>query len=422
MKKIFLLAGVFLVASASFGQKKELKKADKAIKSEKYSEAMTYLGQAEALLGSADNSMKSKFYLIKGKALFGTAGTDIGKIKEASETFKMAKELDNDGSNASAIQKQAQLVKSSLEQGATMDYKNKNYKMAAAKFYTAYTLSPNDTLFLFNAAISSKIDKDYESAELYLKTLADIEYTGMQKQFVALNKDTGKEEPFSSKSSRDLMVKAGTHINPVEKMSESNREIVLLSLAEVYMANEKNEEAIEVIKKVRKNNPNDMNLIQVEADMAYKQGNIARYNELMQEMISLDPTNPDLFNNLGVANAKLGLKEEAIKYYNKAIELNPENPGALINTAVLILDGEKQYNEQMNALGTSKADYARYDQLKEEKNEMYRSAAPYLESALKYRKDDVDIMNTLKGIYGQLGEDSKVKEMSKALEKIEGGQ
>jgi tetratricopeptide (TPR) repeat protein len=165
-----------------------------------------------------------------------------------------------------------------------------------------------------------------------------------------------------------------------------------------------------------------MKLIQVEADMVYKMGNIVRYNELMQEMISLDPSNPDLYNNLGVANAKLGLKDEAIKYYSKAIELNPENPGALINTAVLILDGEKEYNEQMNALGTSKADYARYDQLKEEKNEMYRSAAPYLESALKYRKDDVDIMNTLKGIYGQLGEDTKVKEMKAALDKIGGGE
>ena len=203
MKKVFILASVVLVSTISFGQKKELKKADKAIKSEKYTEAMTYIGEAESLLGSADNSMKSMFYLTKGRALFGAAGTDLGKIKEASESFKMAKELDTDGSNASTIRKQTDIVKSSLEQGATMDYKNKDYKMAALKFYTAYNLSPNDTLFLFNAAISSKIDKDFDSAEIYLKTLADIEYTGMQKQFIAINKDTGKEEPFSSKSSRD---------------------------------------------------------------------------------------------------------------------------------------------------------------------------------------------------------------------------
>lgn len=422
MKKVFILASVVLVSTISFGQKKELKKANKAIKAEKYVEAITYLDEAEALLENSDSSMKSEFYLVKGKALFGAAGTDFEKINEATEAFQLAKDLDTEGENASAINNETEIIKSSLEQSATADYKNKNYKMAVSKFYSAYKLSPIDTLFLFNAAITSKIDKDFEKSEIYFKMLVDINYTGMQKQFIALNKETGKEEPFVSKVNRDFMVKAGTYINPKEKMSESNRELVLLSLAEIYMSIEKNDEAITIIKNVRKNNPKDMNLIQVEADMVYKLGNIERYNDLMKEMIALDPLNPDLYNNLGVANAKLGLKDEAIKYYNKAIELNPENPGALINSAVLILDGENDFNEQMNSLGTSKADYDRYDQLKEEKNAMYRSALPYLESALKYRKDNVDILNTLKGIYGQLGKDSKVKEMKYALDKLGSGQ
>lgn len=422
MKKRLVLAGVLLLSAVSFGQKKEIKKADKAVKSGDIAEAMSYLSQAESLLGSADNALKSQFYLVKGKALMAGAGSDVEKMKLASEAFKMAKEVDTEGENANEIEKQAQDIKSSLEAGAGKDYEAKNYKMAANKFYTAYTLSPVDTLFLFNAALSSKIAEDLDNAEIYFKKLSDIGYTGMQKQFIAINKETGKEEPFVSKSSRDLMIKAGSHVKPMEKMSESKEEMVLLSLAQIYMTKEKDEEALEIIDQVRKGNPKDMTLIQVEADMVYKLGNIERYNELMQEMIALDPNNPDLYNNLGVANAKLGLNDEALKYYNKAIELKPENPGALINSAVLILSGEQAYNEEMNALGTSKADYARYDELKEEKNELYRSALPYLESARKYRKDDVDILRTLKGIYGQLGEDAKVKEMSALLENLEGGQ
>jgi Flp pilus assembly protein TadD len=422
MKKRLVLAGVLLLSVISFGQKKEIKKADKAVNSGKLTEAMTYLSQAEALLGSADSGLKSQFYLVKGKALMADAGSDVEKMKLASEAFKMAKEVDTEGENTNAIDKEAQVIKSTLETAAAADYKAKNYKMAANKFYTAYTLSPVDTLFLFNAALSSKIGEDFDNAEIYFEKLSELGYTGMQKQFIAINKETSEEEPFVSKSSRDLMVKAGTHVKPMEKMSESKKELVLLSLAQIYMAKEKNEEALEVINQVRKDNPKDMTLIQVEADMVYKEGNIERYNELMQEMIALDPTNPDLYNNLGVANAKLGLKDEAIKYYNKAIELKPENPGALINIAVLILSEEKSYNEEMNALGTSKADYARYDELKEEKNDLYRSAVPYLESALKYRNDDVDILRTLKGIYGQLGDDAKVKEMKDILQRVEGGQ
>ena len=352
----------------------------------------------------------------------GSAGKDLSKLKLASEAFNMAKEVDTEGENTRNITEQTEALKGVLESGAGADYKAKRFSNAAEKFYAAYTMSPKDTLFLFNASLASKLGEDFDTAEIYFQKLADIIYTGIQKQFVAVDKVTGKEEPFVSKANRDLMVKAGTHIKPGEKMTESKRELVLLSLAQIHMAKGDNDKALAIINEVRKDNPKDMTLIQVEADMVYKQGNMERYNELMQEMIAVDPTNPDLYNNLGVANAKLGLKEEAIKYYNKAIELNPENPGALINIAVLILDEEQDYNEKMNALGTSKADYARYDELKAEKVELYRTAAPYLETALKYREDDEDIVRTLKGIYSQLGDDAKFKEMKIKLETLEGGQ
>ena len=422
MKKQLLLAGVMLIAAMSFGQKKEIKKAEKAINSGNFTEAMNYLNQAEGLLGSADSGMKSQFYLAKGKAFMGSAGKDLSKLKLASEAFNMAKEVDTEGENTRNITEQTEALKGVLESGAGADYKAKRFTNAAEKFYAAYTMSPKDTLFLFNASLASKLGEDFDTAEIYFQKLADINYTGIQKQFVAVDKVTGKEEPFVSKANRDLMVKAGTHIKPGEKMTESKRELVLLSLAQIHMAKGDNDKALAIINEVRKDNPKDMTLIQVEADMVYKQGNMERYNELMQEMIAVDPTNPDLYNNLGVANAKLGLKEEAIKYYNKAIELNPENPGALINIAVLILDEEQDYNEKMNALGTSKADYARYDELKAEKVELYRTAAPYLETALKYREDDEDIVRTLKGIYSQLGDDAKFKEMKIKLETLEGGQ
>ena len=41
---------------------------------------------------------------------------------------------------------------------------------------------------------------------------------------------------------------------------------------------------------------------------------------------------------LGVASARNGEKEEAMEYYSKAIELNPDYAEALINKAQLILD------------------------------------------------------------------------------------
>ena len=105
-----------------------------------------------------------------------------------------------------------------------------------------------------------------------------------------------------------------------------------------------------------------------------------------------------------------------MEYYSKAIELNPDYAEALINKAQLILDGERTIIDEMNSLGTSNADYDRYDVLKEEKNKLYSNALPYLESASRLRPESMDIVKTLKGIYGLLSMDAKEKEMGLILE------
>jgi len=422
MRKHVLLAGVLLLSAISFGQKKEIKKAEKEIKSGNFTEAMMLLKQAEGMLAGADSDITSQFYIVKARGLMLGSVTDSADLKMASELLKKAKEVDTGNDNTSAIEEETDSLKGILENNAGLDYKAMRYKQAAEKFYIAYTVNQLDTLFLFNAALASKNANDFENASMYFQKLADLEYTGIQKQFVATEKATGKEESFVTQSQRDLMVKAGTHVNPKEKISESKRELVLLSLAQINIVNGDNEKAIEIIDQVRKDNTKDINLIQVEADMVYKLGNMERYNELMKELIALDPSNPDLYNNLGVANAKLGLKEKAIEYYKKAIELKPDNTGAHINIAVLILGEEGKLNEEMNSLGTSKADYASYDVLKEQKNGLYREAMPHLESALNSGSDNLEVVRTLMGIYSQLGLDDKFKEMKARLQQIEGGQ
>ena len=143
---------------------------------------------------------------------------------------------------------------------------------------------------------------------------------------------------------------------------------------------------------------------------------MTNYKKIINELIKSDPNNPDLYYNLGVASARNGEKKEAMEYYSKAIELNPDYAEALINKAQLILDGERTIIDEMNSLGTSNADYDRYDVLKEEKNKLYSDALPYLESASRLRPESMDIVKTLKGIYGLLSMDAKEKEMGLILE------
>ncbi|WP_162938179.1 M48 family metallopeptidase [Kiloniella sp. EL199] len=49
---------------------------------------------------------------------------------------------------------------------------------------------------------------------------------------------------------------------------------------------------------------------------------------LLQKTIKADPDNADAYNMLGYSQRKLGNKDVALSYYNKALDLNPRHRGA----------------------------------------------------------------------------------------------
>ena len=141
----------------------------------------------------------------------------------------------------------------------------------------------------------------------------------------------------------------------------------------------------------------------------------------MNEIVKTDPNNPELFYNLGVGAAQLGETEKAMGYYQKALQLKPDYAFAHINIAALMLQSEGKIVEEMNSLGNSAADNRRYDELKEERKNLYKEVVPHLEIAVKQRGENVELVRTLMNIYSQLGEDAKYKEMRAKLEALEGG-
>ena len=96
MKKSLLLAGALLVAVASFGQKKEIKKAQKAFTKGDVDVAQMWLDTAATKLVEADLETKIDYYIAKGKVALAQAGkSGFEQMKEAAAAFmKMAQELD----------------------------------------------------------------------------------------------------------------------------------------------------------------------------------------------------------------------------------------------------------------------------------------------------------------------------------------
>ncbi len=416
MKKQILIAGLLLVTALTFGQKKEIKSAQKAIKSGNFSEAIATLSSVESLVSSSELSIKEQYYLVLGQAYLGDAGNNFEKLNAAADSFEKVTSLNKNTKYASDVENGLQETTNALITSAQLDQKSNNYLEGSKKTYRGYTLSKKDTVFLYYAALFATEGKDYDNSIKYYEELIDLGYTGIKEEFYATKKGTKEEDKFNTKEERDLLVRKGEYVIPRSSFSKSKKADILKTMTTIYIIKGENEKAASLMKEARKEAPNDVSLMHAEAEMYYKGGDMVSYKKVISEIIEKDPNNADLYYNLGVASNKNGEKEAALEYYSKAIELNPDYAEALINIAQLILDGEAPIIEEMNALGTSNADYEKYDLLKEKKNELYREAVPYLEAASRLRPDSMDIVRTLKGIYGLLGMEDKEKTMKAKLD------
>lgn len=418
MKKQFILAGAIMIAAVSFGQKKELKKAEKAFVKKDVAEAVIQIDEAEKLLAGTDNDFKVDFYSAKGEIYLADAGkSNYNRMKEAAEAFMMARELDVDGNNKSNIDAGIENTRVALVNSAVGDQQS-NPELAAEKLYLAFEVK-KDTSDLYYAAGNMLNAKNYDKSIEYYEQLLDMGYTGIKKEYTALRIEDGEIVPFASEADRNSEMISGKYTKPSERMTESAKGDMLRSLVLIYSSQGKNDKAIKLMADARAANPDDMSLVRTEADMVYRMGDMPRYNALMQEILASDPNNPELHFNLGVAASSNDDKEKAMQYYKDAIRLQPDYPSAQINLAQLILGQEKSIVDEMNSLGMSKADEKKYDVLSAKRQGLYSEALPYLESAYNSRQDNVELVRTLMNIYSQLSMTDKFNEFKAKLATME---
>ena len=134
----------------------------------------------------------------------------------------------------------------------------------------------------------------------------------------------------------------------------------------------------------------------------------------MQEAIAQDPNNANLYFNLGVVNADLGDTAAAREYYEKSIEIDPTFESGYLNLVAVILEGEAGLVEEMNSLGNSRADNARYEVLKKEREDLYQECIPILKKIVDLNKNE-NAVRTLMNIYGTLGDTEGFKAMKALL-------
>ena len=402
--KLFLL--FILTMTFSFGQKKEIKKAVKLFNSGDVTGAVSILEANAALFEQADAKvLNQKIFL---EAQIEQANKNFEAAYEKYTAFKAAGTVNSD------YDAKLQSLTSDIVNSAIEDNAEKRFVDAASKLYLAYTINPETNQdYLYYAASSAVNGGDFESSLKYYNQLKEIRYEGITTRYLAKSAETGEEIEFSE-TEYNLYKKTKEYTDFKVETSESKFPEIVKNIALIYAQLGDNEKAMGAVKEARKENPKDLNLILTEANLYIQLEENDRFEELMKEAIAQDPNNGSLYFNLGVVNAQRGNALEARQYYEKSIELNPNSESSYLNLVSLILDGEAKIVEEMNSLGNSRADNARYDILKTSREGIYKECVPILEKLIEVSQNE-EAINTLMNIYGTLGDNEGFMKMKALL-------
>jgi tetratricopeptide (TPR) repeat protein len=424
MRKQLIILSAFFISMTVFAQNDELKTAEKAIKSNDFVTAISAINQAEGLIANADQKTKAKFYYLKGLALYQN-GAPQGDVEKIGAVFNQLINYENETNKPKYTDEVAALLnkmivavaeKASNDYTAAIESKDENdYLKAAKEFHAVYLLSPRDTSYLDNAAYVYTFGKDYDtSIKLYEQLLA-LNYSGITTVYIATNKETGEDVVYGDKKAMDLQVKLGLAKNPREEKKESRRELIYKNLAQNYSDKGNNEKALEIISKGRSEFPNSYSLLIDEANIYYKSGDNAKFTQRLQEAIQLNPTEPTLYYNVGVMNMDQKNIDEAIKNFEKAIELKPDYADAYNNLGAAIIEKAAPIIEEMNK---SLTDFKKYDKLQAQQFDVYRKALPYYEKAFELNPSSLNVVQTLMGLYENLSITEKLDKIKVVYEKL----
>ena len=428
MRNIVCIALIALCFNVH-AQKKELRKIDKLVLESFWEEAKDELETSKSLILSSEDKYKAQFYFYDAKVSnelkdFKNAINSLNNLNKLNPNSNLPTKLELEYSNLGIV------ISNSVVNSAVTDNQNSNFLDAAEKLIMAYEMDMDKNIdYLYFAAGSAVNGKDYDlSLEYYVK-LKNMGYTGIVDEYFVTNNETGVEEKVSQ-TEYDLLKSSKDYSNPRIGQTESRFPEIVKNIALIYVQQGKNDLAEAAIKEAREIQPDDVSLLLNEADLYIRISNNSdndedrllyrnKFKTLMEKAIELDPDNGILYYNLGVIYAEQGELALAKEKYSQAIKLIPDYVDAYLNLVSVILEDEVSIVDEMNSLGTSKKDNLRYDELKVKREDLYRECVPLLEELLNVSPTNIDALNTLKNIYGVLGNNEAFMKLKAKIEELQ---
>lgn len=340
MKIKLIIVSILLVNAAVYSQNAQIKEAQSIFEKGNSQDAITILNKTEYLILNASDEDKSDFYFLKGNVLKDLATKNI----DAANNFTLASQAYQD---VLLYENESGKYKSSIKANTALKQMKSNLVNGAMNDFKAG-----------NYKESAK-----KSYEVYL---------------------------FDKKDTLNLYNAAAASINGEDydsaiKYYEQLKKIKFSGKGILYYA-------------TNKKTKEEDNFISPKARESAIQAGL--YEKPRTE--SVPSKKIEVNKNLAYAylEKKDFVKAEAT--YNGILDLDPNCIDAYINLAYLKLEQKKILADEISALGTSPSEMQKYDKLNAKKEDIVKSAIPYLKKALLIEPKNASVTKTLLGVYKSL--------------------
>ena len=247
------------------------------------------------------------------------------------------------------------------------NYKNRRFDQAIKYYSAAQAIKPEDTTAYLYASYAAEAKQDFEVCNNVYEHLLKLNYKSIAMYFGLIR-----------------------YAKDVEKNYEK---------------------ALGLISKAKSIYPHEIIFITEEFNVYLADGKNDLAKQILEEAIQKEPSNALLYFNLGVISEQIGPKEKAPIYYQKAIDLNPQNTDAMFNL------GAYHYHQAADIYAaTNKMPYKEYaskgNAMEEKANELFKLALPNFEKVYQMNAD-AQTKKILFDIYNRFQMKDKMSQLMK---------
>lgn len=262
--------------------------------------------------------------------------------------------------------------------------------------------------YLFNEGYERFNAKKYDDAYKHFKASSDVNQFLVSKAYKTVLDTNNIFAASIAAANANKLDEAQPLLQRLVDMDFDNVAIYE-TLAQIYENKKQTAELNKIVTKGLAKYPGNKNL-QIYDLNATLDGDASEAISKFEKAAASDPKNSSILFNLGVLYDKNKNLDKAKEAYEKAIALKPDYGDAYFNLGVMYFNEGVEVNKKMNAIDDKEDPLGKkYNELKAQRDEIFKKALPYLEKAYAVDPKNADYKSNLKKVYASMNMLDKAK-------------